>query len=47
MSDLERRLREAQGDLLAYIDRGIPPREWLPASDGMLLRGKRTTSRRP
>ncbi|MGI8730823.1 MAG: AAA family ATPase [Solirubrobacteraceae bacterium] len=38
---LDQRLADARVDLLAYIEGGIPEREWLPGSDRMLARGAR------
>lgn len=38
---LRQRLDEARVDLLAHIENGLPEREWVPASRGMLARGKR------
>lgn len=40
-SSLTERLAAAQVDLLAAIEGGLPEREWVPASEYMLARGKR------
>lgn len=38
---LAQRLAESRVDLVEVLERGLPPRQWLPGSEGMLVRGKR------
>lgn len=40
-SDFEQRVTARRVDLIKLIEEGVPPIEYLPRSDGMLIRGKR------
>lgn len=39
--DFARRVSDRRVDLVKRLEEGVPPIEYLPASDGMLIRGKR------